>query len=1035
MILSRVATILAGLVMIFFIAPLSQFLAIKTLNMDLETGSPVGWALGVIFALMIGVLLVRLIARTGKVSRPNVVLLYCMLTIAAPVMNIGLVRPIFMGMFVPTQEYMHQGTSTYRTVYESKSESWYPIVPTMGGTAWHKANRLLAQLEDSKAVRERSKAADTIATKVTTVAGQLRRRNETDVQPPAADQSQWTDDQKEVAKLLPKLTVEGAEQLLRVMERDEAYTEAALVHLGLTEEVLLARRAAAEQASDEAMVRLREFLPLFHEDEVSQTSEKMEAMRETKLFDVRRIQADRARRGEAALRNLQGRIELLETPVGQIIDGRVSRDEPLPAAVAELPIFPEVRKLVEAHYGDPSQRDKTLLQLLRNDLTAIAESDRRILRNELRDRYLVRFREMGEEEFHDVWGSLIYRMTKEERRDVLTGTATGAATDRPNENVYGFMKSLWTGLEGQSARKRASWRERLQKVYEETPWNIWIRPLISWSVLVTVIFLIMMALAEWLRRKWIDRENLAFPLVDVADHVIRPDCALETSEDPLNPDRRATMINPVFVVGLLLGAGWLLIEALQHYDFIQPAVYSTSYNISHEWFKEGAIKRMDKVFFVLSPIVIGIAFLVSLEITFSVWVMFILLQLVILITRNKVAEEALRDPVYTGWAAGREFPFMLEQFLGACLCMAAIVMYKSIRARTQAVSDKACGAYITPKLNIVLLIVLPIVLVLLLYHVGLTDVPFTLLLLVVVLGQTIALARARAETGLPTQHISYEFTKFPIVFGLPSGSETWYGMTIGKKAFTVFASLAFLPMTLLFRTLPQQLENLELARRHRLRFGWVAGGSLAAFLVAIGVGMLFYLAAGYFAGEDFWAISGGVYTDQGNQPPYSFAAYGMWVAHFLGEPGLDKWTQIHWIRVWAIFAGIAVFGLLTFLRGRFLKFPLHPMGYFLLLVGIYYQWHSPYYKHDTTVGNEGNLIWASVFVAWLCKKLIIKYGGMNTYKKAKPLFIGMVVGAVMCYFTFNMIDLVASIIAANSEETGTFLKHFLDKTPYSPKVY
>ena len=62
----------------------------------------------------------------------------------------------------------------------------------------------------------------------------------------------------------------------------------------------------------------------------------------------------------------------------------------------------------------------------------------------------------------------------------------------------------------------------------------------------------------------------------------------------------------------------------------------------------------------------------------------------------------------------------------------------------------------------------------------------------------------RAETGLPTHHTTYEFAKLPLIFGLT-------GFT-GATVYTRFITLAFLPVTLLFRTLPQQLENLELSR-------------------------------------------------------------------------------------------------------------------------------------------------------------------------------------------------------------------------------
>jgi hypothetical protein len=129
--------------------------------------------------------------------------------------------------------------------------------------------------------------------------------------------------------------------------------------------------------------------------------------------------------------------------------------------------------------------------------------------------------------------------------------------------------------------------------------------------------------------------------------------------------------------------------------------------------------------------------------------------------------------------------------------------------------------------------------------------------------------------------------------------------------------------------------------------------------------------------------------------------------------------------------GFGLFGLLAFLRGRFLRFPLHPIGYLVVLMTIFYNWVSPYHKE----GGEASLVWGGVLIAWLLKKLIIKYGGMHSYKQAKPFFIGLVVGSVLALFAWNMTDLLYSMGGLNAEDPSELTKHFLDKAPYSPRFY
>jgi Family of unknown function (DUF6785)/Domain of unknown function (DUF6784) len=74
--------------------------------------------------------------------------------------------------------------------------------------------------------------------------------------------------------------------------------------------------------------------------------------------------------------------------------------------------------------------------------------------------------------------------------------------------------------------------------------------------------------------------------------------------------------------------------------------------------------------------------------------------------------------------------------------------------------------------------------------------------------------------------------------------------------------------------------------------------------------------------------------------------------------------------------GAGITATLSILRLRFAAWPLHPVGY--LLVFAY-----PMQK-----------IWFSIFVGWLAKVLIVKYGGASMYRSVKPLFMGLIIGEV-----------------------------------------
>ncbi|MBC7805073.1 MAG: hypothetical protein H7145_02875, partial [Akkermansiaceae bacterium] len=78
--------------------------------------------------------------------------------------------------------------------------------------------------------------------------------------------------------------------------------------------------------------------------------------------------------------------------------------------------------------------------------------------------------------------------------------------------------------------------------------------------------------------------------------------------------------------------------------------------------------------------------------------------------------------------------------------------------------------------------------------------------------------------------------------------------------------------------------------------------------------------------------------------------------------------------LWFFVGGLVVVGVLTYLRQAFLWWPLHPTGFAL---GISYAM---------------NYFWFCVFVAWLAKLCITRYGGMDAHKRAIPFFLGLVLG-------------------------------------------
>jgi hypothetical protein len=84
-------------------------------------------------------------------------------------------------------------------------------------------------------------------------------------------------------------------------------------------------------------------------------------------------------------------------------------------------------------------------------------------------------------------------------------------------------------------------------------------------------------------------------------------------------------------------------------------------------------------------------------------------------------------------------------------------------------------------------------------------------------------------------------------------------------------------------------------------------------------------------------------------------------------------TPIDWAPTIARGVGFAVTSILLILRARCLRFPIHPMG---LALAATFGYHT----------------WFALFVAWLCKVLILRLGGARLYRTAAPAFLGLAVG-------------------------------------------
>ena len=101
---------------------------------------------------------------------------------------------------------------------------------------------------------------------------------------------------------------------------------------------------------------------------------------------------------------------------------------------------------------------------------------------------------------------------------------------------------------------------------------------------------------------------------------------------------------------------------------------------------------------------------------------------------------------------------------------------------------------------------------------------------------------------------------------------------------------------------------------------------------------------------------------------------------------LNNSTPVSWVGWgWTAWGG-TLMGLLMLARQRFIWWPVHPIS-----LPVSSMWMT-----DTIV--------LSVFLSWLIKLMILRYGGPRLYERGKPLFIGLVVGQFLSMASWVIVD-------------------------------
>ncbi|MFQ6099467.1 MAG: DUF6785 family protein, partial [Armatimonadota bacterium] len=146
------------------------------------------------------------------------------------------------------------------------------------------------------------------------------------------------------------------------------------------------------------------------------------------------------------------------------------------------------------------------------------------------------------------------------------------------------------------------------------PWLHWAKPLALWSVLALALYWVFLCLNTILRRQWIERERLTFPLVYLPLEMVREEAGRAYNSFFRNRLTWIAFVMPIIAQSL----PGLHVYYPQVPDLKVKSVPLRPYLTSPPW---NAVGHFQLAFY---PCMIGFSYLLTTEVSFSCWFFYLL---------------------------------------------------------------------------------------------------------------------------------------------------------------------------------------------------------------------------------------------------------------------------------------------------------------------------------------------------------------------------------------------------------------------------
>jgi hypothetical protein len=484
-------------------------------------------------------------------------------------------------------------------------------------------------------------------------------------------------------------------------------------------------------------------------------------------------------------------------------------------------------------------------------------------------------------------------------------------------------------------------------LYTPTHLHAWAVPALTWCAFLLTLFFVLQCVNSILRKHWTDAERLTYPLVRLPLEI--------TAQAPGGPGGTPLTRQRLFWVGFVLAALVDTVNALNYYYPAIPPILTPGNGQSfldlHQFLTTRPWNAVGWTPISFYPFVIGLGMLMPMDFLFSIWFFYLFWKLQSVLVVGFAWDADPRMPYANYQSGGAYFLFCVSSIWLARGYLVqtirrALGMPSTADDRDEPLRYRTAYGGILGGL---------LLLVGFSTYLGLAWW-LAVLFFLIYLALALAITRMRAELGTPIHdlHNTGPDVLLPDLLGSRNFSHTDLG---------VFSLFFFFNRAYRCQPMPIQLEAFKMAsvtgRKGELR-GW-----FWALLLAGGLGALCA----------FWAML---------HLTYQYGALAKADHGAMQAFGSESWNRLTgWLQqpkppngsvAGALVAGFLFAAFMQAMRVRFYWWPFHPLAY------------------AVSSSYEINLVWMPLFIAWLVKSLMLRYGGVRVFQSSLPFFYGLILG-------------------------------------------